>query len=42
VAAVTALSCSSALIRKLLGWQPTHRALIDDLDQGHYCHDPSA
>jgi hypothetical protein len=24
----------SALTRKLLGWQPTHPGLIDDLDQG--------
>jgi nucleoside-diphosphate-sugar epimerase len=27
---------SSALTRELLGWQPTHAALIADLDQGHY------
>lgn len=27
---------SSALTRELLGWQPTHPSLIDDLDQGHY------
>jgi nucleoside-diphosphate-sugar epimerase len=27
---------SSALTRKLLGWQPTEPGLIDDLDQGHY------
>jgi nucleoside-diphosphate-sugar epimerase len=27
---------SSALTRQLLGWQPTHPGLIDDLDQGHY------
>ncbi len=27
---------SSALTRELLGWQPTHPGLIDDLDQGHY------
>jgi len=27
---------SSALTRNLLGWQPTHPGLIDDLDQGHY------
>ncbi|MEA2638320.1 MAG: hypothetical protein QOE18_1377 [Chloroflexota bacterium] len=30
---------SSALTRELLGWQPTHAGLIDDLDQGHYFHD---
>lgn len=33
---------SSALTRELLGWQPTHPGLIDDLDQGHYFHNPSA
>jgi nucleoside-diphosphate-sugar epimerase len=27
---------SSALTREMLGWQPTHPGLIDDLDQGHY------
>jgi nucleoside-diphosphate-sugar epimerase len=27
---------SSELTRELLGWQPTHRGLIDDLDQGSY------
>jgi nucleoside-diphosphate-sugar epimerase len=27
---------SSALTRELLGWQPAHPGLIDDLDQGHY------
>jgi nucleoside-diphosphate-sugar epimerase len=29
---------SSALTRELLGWQPTHPGLIDDLDKGHYFH----
>jgi nucleoside-diphosphate-sugar epimerase len=29
---------SSALTRELLGWQPTHPGLIDDLEQGHYFH----
>jgi hypothetical protein len=29
---------SSVLTRELLGWQPTHTGLIDDLDQGHYFH----
>lgn len=33
---------SSALTRELLGWQPTHPGLIDDLDQGHYFRTPSA
>jgi nucleoside-diphosphate-sugar epimerase len=27
---------SSALTRELLGWQPTHRGLLDDLDAGPY------
>lgn len=27
---------SSALTRELLGWQPTHPGLIEDLEQGHY------
>ena len=27
---------SSALTRQLLGWQPTHPGLIDDLNEGHY------
>jgi nucleoside-diphosphate-sugar epimerase len=27
---------SSALTRKQLGWEPTHPALIPDLDEGHY------
>ncbi|HWH10235.1 MAG TPA: SDR family oxidoreductase [Solirubrobacteraceae bacterium] len=30
---------SSALTRELIGWQPTHSGLIDDLDQGHYFHE---
>jgi nucleoside-diphosphate-sugar epimerase len=27
---------SSALTRELLGWQPTHPGLIEDLEEGHY------
>jgi nucleoside-diphosphate-sugar epimerase len=27
---------SSDLTRKRLGWQPTHKGLIDDLEEGHY------
>jgi nucleoside-diphosphate-sugar epimerase len=27
---------SSALTRRLLGWQPTELGLLDDLDEGHY------
>jgi nucleoside-diphosphate-sugar epimerase len=33
---------SSALTRELMGWQPTHPGLIDDLDQGHYFREASA
>jgi nucleoside-diphosphate-sugar epimerase len=33
---------SSALTRELLGWQPTHPGLIDDLDQGHYFYNRTA
>ncbi len=33
---------SSTLTRELLGWQPTHPGLIDDLDEGHYFDSPSA
>lgn len=33
---------SSALTHELLAWQPTQPGLIDDLDQGHYFHIPSA
>jgi nucleoside-diphosphate-sugar epimerase len=30
------IPASSALTRELLGWQPTHPGLIDDLEAGHY------
>jgi nucleoside-diphosphate-sugar epimerase len=33
---------SSTLTRELLGWHPTQPGLIDDLDKGHYFHNPSA
>ncbi|MFJ6463446.1 SDR family oxidoreductase [Streptomyces sp. NPDC091387] len=33
---------SSALTRELLGWEPTHPGLIEDLDKGHYFGTPSA
>jgi nucleoside-diphosphate-sugar epimerase len=33
---------SSALTRDLLGWQPTHPGLIEDLDKGHYFDNRSA
>ncbi len=33
---------SSALTRELVGCRPRHPGLIDDLDQGHYFHKPSA
>jgi nucleoside-diphosphate-sugar epimerase len=29
-------AASNALTRELLGWQPTHPGLLDDLDAGHY------
>jgi nucleoside-diphosphate-sugar epimerase len=32
---------SSALTRELLGWQPTHPGLLDDLEQGHYFQIPA-
>ena len=33
---------SSTLTRELLGWQPAHPGLVDDLDKGHYFHGWSA
>jgi nucleoside-diphosphate-sugar epimerase len=33
---------SSVLTRERLGWQPTHPGLIEDLEQDHYFHHPSA
>ena len=33
---------SSTLTRELLGWQPAHPGLIEDLDKGHYFHVRSA
>jgi hypothetical protein len=27
---------SSELTRQLLGWEPTHVGLIEDIEQGHY------
>ena len=35
-------AASSALTRQLLGWQPTHPGLIDDLNEGHYFHERAA
>ena len=32
---------SSAQTRELLGWQPTHPGLIEDLEQGHYFAKPA-
>lgn len=33
---------SSALTRELLGWQPTHPGLLEDLGKGYYFDSPSA
>ncbi len=33
---------SGELTRELLGWQPAHPGLIDDLDKGHYFGGPAA
>jgi hypothetical protein len=33
---------SSALTQKRLGWHPTHRGLIADLEQGHYFQEAHA
>jgi hypothetical protein len=30
------IPASSVLTRELLGWQPVHPGLIDDLEAGHY------
>ena len=30
------MPASSTITRELLGWQPTHPGLIEDIDQGHY------
>jgi nucleoside-diphosphate-sugar epimerase len=32
----TDAAASSALTRELLGWEPTHPGLVEDLDEGHY------
>ena len=31
---------SNALTRELVGWQPAHPGLIEDLDRGHYFKAP--
>jgi hypothetical protein len=33
---------SSTLTRELMGWQPAHHGLIEDLDRGHYFRSPPA
>jgi nucleoside-diphosphate-sugar epimerase len=32
----TDMPASSAITQQLLGWQPTHPGLIEDIEQGHY------
>jgi hypothetical protein len=34
--AATTLPARSSITQELLGWKPTHPALIEDIDQGHY------
>ena len=36
------MPASSALTRELLGWQPVHPGLIEDLEQGHYFQEAGA
>ena len=36
------IPASSALTRELVGWEPTHQGLLDDLEQGHYFHESIA
>jgi hypothetical protein len=30
------MPASSTITRELLGWEPTHVGLIEDIDEGHY------
>ena len=32
----TDMPASSTITQDLLGWQPTHPGLIEDIEQGHY------
>ena len=32
----TGMPTSSTITQELLGWQPTHPGLIEDIDRGHY------
>ncbi len=32
----TDMSASSTITQELLGWNPTHPGLIEDIEQGHY------
>ncbi len=36
----TDIPASSAMTQKLLGWQPTHPSLLDDIDHGHFFDNP--
>jgi nucleoside-diphosphate-sugar epimerase len=38
----TDMPASSAMTQKLLGWQPTHPGLLDDLDHGHFFNNPNS
>jgi hypothetical protein len=30
------MPASSTITRELMGWQPTHPGLIEDIEEGHY------
>jgi hypothetical protein len=35
------MPASSTITQELLGWQPTHPGLIEDIEQGHYFTRPA-